>query len=303
MVAASSRASVRALDYDPTTLSVVGLVTLLFSLVQEFRVPWVEIPLGLFVLFFAPGYGVAALLFGRQPLPSLAANMALIVGFSVLTNVVFGTLLLAGAVSPLTPLVGLLDAMVCLVAAGVQYRRPLPRAQRPPRRLWTAFELRGFSAGQKAAAYALFVGILITFGAIGYLAAFQPAEVPNLSLTIVGPDGTSGTIPSSGIVNATYTVLVQIQNNDSAQSFRLVVNSTLVGANATNRTSVPWVLPLALAANVTSSDSFDLSAGASGSVTVEFQFATTGDYAITFALAPAASAVAVRSALIGIVIS
>ncbi len=295
MAAPSTRPSDKAAVFEPGALAAATAVTLLFTFAAEFQVDWALVPLGIAVLFFAPGYAVAALLFGKRPLPTLAANFALVVGFSVLVNAVFGTVLLYFAVGPLSPLVGLCDAVVCVFGTVVQYGRPAAHGAPWSPRLASYFELPAFSTGQKAAAVALLAAILVTFGAIGYLAAAQPSQSPDLSMTVVGPDGTTSTIPTSGIVNATYTVIVEVQNGATAQSFTLTLNSTLVGANTTNRTVIPWSMPLALAANVTSSEPVSLAGKASEPISVEFDFSTPGDYAISFALSTPTSAVPVRN--------
>ena len=77
--------------FDADALGITTVLTLVFVLLAEFNVPWLLIPFGLFVRFAAPGYGAAALLFGRRALSSLAMNIALIAGPSVLINVVAGT--------------------------------------------------------------------------------------------------------------------------------------------------------------------------------------------------------------------
>ncbi len=295
MAAPSTRPSEKAAVFEPGALAGATAVTLLFTFAAEFKVGWALVPLGIAVLFFAPGYAVAALLFGKRPLPTLAANFALVVGFSVLTNAVFGTLLLYFAVAPLSPLIGLCDAVVCVFGTVVQYGRPGAHGAPWSPRLASYFELPGFSTGQKATAFALLAAILVTFGAIGYLAAAQPGQSPDLSMTVVGPDGTTSTIPTSGLVNATYTVLVEVQNGATAQSFTLTLNSTLVGANTTNRTVLPWSMPLPLAANVTSAEPLSLAGKASTSISVEFEYSTPGDYSISFALTTSTNAVPVRN--------
>ena len=303
MAAPSTRPSEKAAVFEPGALAGATAVTLLFTFAAELKVEWALVPLGIGVLFFAPGYAVAALLFGKRPLPTLAANFALVVGFSVLTNAVFGTLLLYFAVAPLSPLIGLCDAVVCVLGTVVQYGRPTVRGAPWSGRLRSYFELPGFSNGQKAAAFALLAAILVTFGAIGYLAAAQPGQAPDLSMTVVGPDGTTSTIPTTGLVNATYTVIVEVQNGATAQSFTLTLNATLVGANTTNRTAVPWSMPLPLAANVTSAVALSLAGKASESISVEFEFSTPGDYAISFALSSPTNALPVRNVAITVEIT
>lgn len=290
--------------FDSTALVITTVLTLAFVVLAYYQVPWVLIPLGLFVLFVAPGYAVDALLFGQRAVPSLAANIALVVGFSVLFNVVLGTVILLFAITPLAPLVGLGAAAMCTAATIVQVDRDRAAgAGHRTRRLRSFFELPGFTSPQRVAAYALFVGILFTFAAIGYLSTVQPGKAPDLSLGVVGPDGTTSTLPTSGTVNSTLTVLLDVQNNATTQSLLLSVNSSLVGTNETNWTSIPWAMPLQLAPQVTSSELITLTSGEAESVDVSFQFSTGGDYAVSFSLTPPQSHVAVRTSGIAVQIT
>jgi uncharacterized membrane protein len=287
--------------FDPVALLATTGLLLLFVVVAALQVPWVLIPLGLFVLFVAPGYGAVALLFGERTVPSLAANIAMIVGFSVVINVVLGTLLLFFAIAPLAPLVGAAAAVICAAATVVQYRRPHGSAPgHRMRRLRSYFELAGFSSRQRVAAYALFVGILLTFGAIGYLSTVQPGNGPDLSLAVVGPDGTTSTLPTSGSINGTLYVVLLVQNNETAQSLVLGVNSSLVGQNATNFTTVTWGAPLALGPNVTASTVLELTSGEKDNVAVSFQFGLGGDYLVSFSLTPPQSHLPVRTSGIAV---
>lgn len=282
--------------FDPLALLVTTGLVLLFVVFAALQIPWVLIPLGLFVLFVAPGYGAVALLFGDRTLPSLAANIAMIVGFSVVINVVLGTLLLFFAIAPLAPLVGAGGAVICAAATVVQYR--LPRHSAPGhrmRRLRSYFELPGFTTRQRAAAYALFVAILLTFTAIGYLSTVQPGNGPDLSMAVVGPDGTTSSLPTSGSINATLSVVLLLQNNETAQSLVLGVNSSLIGQNGTNFTTVPWSTPLALGPNVTASTLLQLTSGEKDNVAVSFAFGLGGDYLVSFSLTPPQSHVALRT--------
>ena len=290
--------------FDPGALSVTTLVTILFVVAAELSVSWALFPLGLFVLFAAPGYAATALLLGRRPLPSVAVNFALIAGLSVLINVLLGTALYAFAITPVVPLIGLADAIICTAGTFVQFRRA--RTVRPvsgPSWFRSLLALPRFRPSQRAAAYALFAGILVVLGVIGYLSTIVPNPGPDLSLTAVGPDGTSATLPTNGLVNATLTVLVIVQNNATAQSLVLTLNSTLVGSNSTSFTSIPWTMPLLLGPNITTSDPVNLTSGASESIQVQFQFDAGGDYAIGLALTPAASHVALRTLFLGIEIT
>ncbi len=287
--------------FDPGALSVTTAVTILFVVAAQLSVSWALLPLGIFVLFAAPGYAVTALLLGRRPLPSVAVNIALIVGLSVLVNVLLGTALYAFAITPVVPLIGLADAIICTAGTFVQFGRSRAARRAPrPSFLRSLFALPRFTPGQRVAAYALFAGILVVFGAIGYLSTIVPNPGPDLSLTAVGPDGTSATLPTGGVVNATLTVLVIVQNNESAQTLVLTLNSTLVGTNSTSFSSIPWTMPLLLGPNVTTSDTINLTRGASESVQIQFQFDTGGDYAVGLALTPPESHVALRTLFLGI---
>ncbi len=282
--------------YSRTALLGTTLVTLAFVVVAELQVPWVLLPLGLFVLFVAPGYAVVALLFGARTLPSLALNIAMIVGMSVLFNAVVGTLLLYYAIAPLAPLVGAFAAVVCAAATVVQYQRERwNESRRPGQWLRSVLALPGFTPAQRTAAYALLIGVAVTFGAIGYLSTLQPRSAPDLSLAIVGPGGTTSTLPTSGTVNSTLALIVEVGNNATSQSLVLGVNSTLVGQTGSTRTTVPWTVPLHLAPNVTSSESLSLTSGETDNIQFSFQVDTGGDYAISFFLTPLQSHVAVRT--------
>lgn len=282
--------------FDPATLSIVTFVTLAFVVIDYLQVPWVLIPFGLFVLFVAPGYAAVALLFGRRSIPSLAMNVALIVGLAVVINVALGTLLLVFAIGPVAPIVGLCDAGISTAATVVQLLRPQPVGSAHGGGWFRGlFVLAGFTRGQRVAAYALFAGILLTFAAIGYLSTLQPGNAPDLSFGVVGVDGTTSTLPTSGTVNTTLAVLVEVRNNATVQPFILSVSSALVGSNATNFSSTPWVMPLDLGPNVTSSEPLNLTSGQSDDVDVSFEFSTGGDYVVSFSLTPPQSHVAVRT--------
>ena len=282
-------------------LAVTTALTLAFVIAADLQIAGALIPLGLFVLFFAPGYGAVAILFGNRTVPSLAINVAMIVAFSVVINVVLGTLLFYFGVGPLTVLVGLGDAAVCWAGTAVQYRRPsTPGAGGWARRFRFLYELPGFTSRQRAAAYALFACILLTFGVIGYLSTVPSGPTTDLSLGVLGPDGTARTLPTAGIVNGSLTVEVVVQNGATAQSLDLTVNATLVGENATQMTSVPWDMPLQLAPNATSSTVLHLPSKGSDSMDVSFEFSSGGSYVVSFSLAPPQTHVVLRESAISL---
>jgi uncharacterized membrane protein len=291
--------------YNVLALLVTALLTGAFIVVAALRLPWILIPLGLFVLFVAPGYALAALLFGgEREITSLPLNIALIVGFSVFFDVVIGTVALFFSIGPLSPIVGAEVALLCFIAVFVQYhrRQVLGRRTNTPG-FWSWIELPGFTSAQRTTAYALFIGVLVTFGVIGYISTLQPGNTPELSLAVLGPNGTTSTLPTTGAVNSTLGVILLVQNNATTQSFLLSVNSSLVGGNGTQSTSVPWVLPLQLAPGTTSAEVLPLTHSESDSIAVSFQFAEKGDYSISFTLTPPQSTVVIRTAEISVEIT
>jgi uncharacterized membrane protein len=291
--------------YNVLALLITALLTGAFIVVAALRLPWILIPLGLFVLFVAPGYALAALLFGgEREITSLPLNIALIVGFSLVVDVGIGTVALFFSIGPLSPIVGVEVALLCFIAVFVQFQRRhvLGRKTHTPG-FWSWIELPGFTSSQRTTAYVLFVGVLVTFGVIGLLSTLQPSNTPDLSLAVLGPNGTTSTLPSSGSVNSTLGVLLLVQNNATAQSLVLSVNSSLIGGNPAPSTSVPWVLPLQLAPGATSTEVLPLTHGETDSVAVSFQFADRGNYTISFSLTPPQSTVAVRTVGISVEIT
>ena len=160
----------------------------------------------------------------------------------------------------LPAVLGIVDAALCTVATAVQFRRPreVPLEQRILR-LRTTYERPGFSRPQRAAAYAPFAGILVTFATIGYPSTVPSGASSDLSLAAAGPDGTTATLPTTGGVNSTISRTVEVGNNASAQSRVLSVSSILVGQKATSLAAVLWTRPIHLAPIVTSSEALALS--------------------------------------------
>jgi uncharacterized membrane protein len=289
--------------YGVIPLLATTAVTVAFVVAAILGLPGVLIPLGLFVIFFAPGYAAAALLFGRRRLPSIPANIAVIVGLSVLGVVALGTLALYFSVAPLAPLVGFGVLGLDIGATLVQYDREGVRPFGPTaRRIRSFFELPGFTPGERTAAVALFVVIVVTLGAIGYLATLQPGNTPDLTLAVVGPDGTTATLPTSGPVGGVLAVVLLVHNNASTQSLTLSVNASLVGGSGARSTNVPWVMPLQLAAGSTSSERLNLTSGESISVDVSFEMLHRGEFAVDFSLTAPPAKAPVRAVGITLVI-
>jgi uncharacterized membrane protein len=247
----------------------------------------VQFVLGLFVVLAAPGYAASALLFGRGSRLPLSVHIALIVGLTVVIEVSVGILYYAGShgILALNAALGLLATVLCLVATLVQGDRGVALALAPVSgAIRKAVELRGFSSGQRAVAFALFAAILVTFGVIGYLSTIHPDGQPLLSIAALGPDGTTSTLPIGGSPNQTLEVIIAIGNDATAQSLNLSVQSALSGSSESIGSTISWTMPLHLASGTQSSDTFTLAAGATESIPITFLFSVPGDYAVTFTL-------------------
>jgi hypothetical protein len=273
--------------YDAKLLIVASLVCALY-LVIELSVGGVaQLLLGLFVILVAPGYAVAALLFGRGTRLPWTVHVALIVGLSVIIEASAGILYFVSAHGGLTInlLLGGLAYVLSLTATVVQWSRGMALDLSPVwEKLRRGVALPGFSAGQKVAAFSLFAAILVTFGAIGYLSTVHPEVQPPLSIAVFGPNGTTNTLPTGGSANQTLEVMVEIANDGTAQPLNLSVLSTVTSAPPSPESTIPWTMPLPLGPETLSSTTVFLAAGGSQTISVTFVFASPGDYTVTFTL-------------------
>jgi len=233
----------------------------------------------------APGYAVAALVFGRRGGLSTAANAAVVVGLSVVVNVGAGLLLLTARIASLAVPLGAVAASLLSIALIVQASEQ-PRGQEPilAPRLRRQFSHPEFSSAQRLAAYALLAGILVTIGTIGYLSTTGNGGTPTVSLAVVGPNGEATTLPTAGTTYQTLSVELLIQNNATVQSLRLVVNATLLGGPAHPPVNVPWAMPIPLRPGATSSTLLPLTRSQYATVPVSFYFTQTGTYVLGVSL-------------------
>jgi uncharacterized membrane protein len=273
--------------YDAKLLFAAAIVCIVYLVVELTVGGPAQVLLGLFVLFVAPGYGVASLLFGRGSRFPWPVHIAFIVCLGVVTEVMVGLLYFVGAHGTLTlnlP-VGWLGYSLCIAASLVQWRRGKLHPLSP---LWgrvrRRFALPGFTAGQRVAAFALLAAILVTLGAIGYLSTVHPEVQPLLSIAVLGPDGTTNTLPTVVSANQTAAVTVEVRNDGTAQTLNLTVLSELTSSSGTPGSIIPWLMPLRLGSAIQSSTAISLAAGASNPITVTFAFATPGEYSVTFTL-------------------
>jgi uncharacterized membrane protein len=132
---------------------------------------------------------------------------------------------------------------------------------------------------------AILIAIIVVFAGIIYLATVTPNQHLSIQMGIVGPNGLTNDLPTSGVPGGNLTVEVTVGNNATAQPLYLVVQSVLNNTVPTSYSTIPWMLPLDLGANTTTKpDSFGLLAQATATEKVVFAFAVSGTYIVHFLL-------------------
>jgi uncharacterized membrane protein len=264
--------------------------------------PWINLPLGLVVLFVAPGYGLVALGVGERPRWPWYLTWILIVGLSVGFNLAIGFVLLEFHLG----LPGFVLALGALVVDGAALARfvttpPMVEDTRFSAMVRAQLRLPGFSPGQRAAAYALFLAIVLVFGTVVYIASVHPHQPSDVSFGITNPAGNVTGIPQRQSINSHVEILADIGNNGTTQTWTLVVESSPKAFPGTSFTPVVWAVPIPLGPNVTSSELVPTSANQALTVPVTFSFTQVGDYTVSFLLETAGGAT-VRQATISLVI-
>ena len=281
---------------------------------------WLTVPLGLLTLFFSPGYGIVALGAGERKRWPWYFTAPLVVGLSVGFNVGVGVLLLAGHFG-LPPLVlGITALLTLFLGAAAHFSRSAPATDsRFGTMVRSELGLRNFDSGQRVAAYALLVGIIVLVAGLIYIASVNPKETADVSLGITGPDGTVASIPARINISTPATVLLTVGNDNTAQGWNVLVSAsaTLAGNSLANGTvpppapsrSVRWSTPLYLANGNFSETSLGVLAPnqvLTFNLTVQFNSTIPAtpnnksgyftDYTVTIELVPAAGGPAAREA-------
>ena len=256
----------------------------------------IEIPLGLFALLFAPGYALAALLFARQPGLTWIVNLLIVVGLSVVFNVLVGIALLrvgpglstwSGALSDLGAALFGLIVFTVREAADTQAGPPPAVTQDlagPLRALRQRLRLVGYSPGQRAAAVTLLALIVVVLGVIVYVAVAQPHEDLAVSFAMYGPAGTVDSLPSSGTNSSVLGVMLTVSNNGTAQGFQILVVSETVAFPHAPLTTIPWSQPLPLGRATESLLAFTLGGGKNTSMPISFELTSAGNSTMSFTL-------------------
>jgi uncharacterized membrane protein len=270
--------------YDERLLIGAVILVTIYAVVTPFAGNPLDVVLGLFVLFIAPGYGFAAVLFGaRTERPLLAASLAIVVGLSVAYNGGVGLLSLLGGYGLNPSIIGVAALLPTGLGAFVQVQRRLRGSlQEPAHSVARSLRFPGFTTRQRQATWALLIASVIVFVAILYEATVVPPSHHGFSLAVTGPDGTTSTLPASGTINQTLSVLLTLRSEVSTPAAQLAVRTAVLGAGSNSTTVVPWSSPLALDGGIASSETLTLGAGSSLVVPVSFLFHHPGSYVVTF---------------------
>ena len=249
-------------------------------------VPAIELPLGLLTLLFSPGYALAALALGPTPRWPWTLMFPMVVGLSVAFSVGEGLVLLAFHLG-LPAAVFALVSLGLIIIAVATFPAETPQSASEARFqsfLAEELQLPGHLPGQRVAAVAILLAIVVVFAGIVYLATVTPNQHLSVSMGIVGPDGFTNGLPTSGVPGGALTVKVTVGNNATQQPLILVVQSAANNTAPSSYKTIPWKVPLALGNNTTSSDTVPLLAKATATVNVTFEFAVQGTYNLYFYL-------------------
>jgi uncharacterized membrane protein len=284
--------------YTRTYLVTTAVLVVAYTVLVLFHGPvLVQTALGLFAFFVAPGYGLCAALLGRGTTVPPMAFFAIVIGLSVVVNVLVGVILLVFGDGLPAQILGAVDSTVVIFGAVVfEFERPIsgpaPAIKAPapgptPRSplLRSILVPAGYSSGQRAVAYAILVATIAVFGYLAYISTVHPTDQPDVNLGVYGPGGNTNSLPASAAVGQVVAVNVSIGNNASTLAVNLVVQSYLNSTGPpANFTSTPWSGALALGPGVESEDSLQLPADAAVSLLLHFHFDQSGGYIVSISL-------------------
>jgi len=294
----------------------MALAIAVYCLAVEFQdVVWLTVPLGLLTLLFAPGYGIVAIGAGERKRWPWYFTLVVVVGLSVAFNVAIGLLLLLGNYGLLPLVLAISSLIVIFLGAVAQFARASPSSDdRFATMVRSELSLKGFSAGQRAAAYTLLIALMLVLAGLTYIASVNPREKSDVSLGISGSQGSVASLPIRFPSMHPTTLVVTVGNNNTAQAWDLFVSAsaTAEGSPLNNSTvppavtaySVNWSSPLFLgdgSFSETSLGEFAPNEVITLNVAVQFNATLTNhtgwttNYTVTFELIPAAGGSPVRS--------
>lgn len=258
-----------------------GFVTVLVP------VPAIELPLGLFTLLFSPGYALCAIALGPTPRWPWTLTFAMVVGLSVAFSVIEGLVLLVFHLGLPATVFAIVSLGLIVIALATFPAEGPPSATETRFRTFLAEELRlpGQSPGQRVAAMAILLAIVVVFAGIIYLATVTPNQHLSIQMGIAGPNGLTSDLPTSGVNATNLTVEVTVGNNATPQVLNLTVFSMAENAAPSHYSFHKWTTLLELGNYVAYYDpSIGLPAHATETVKVVFAFEVSGTYVLLFHL-------------------
>ncbi len=249
---------------------------------------FLQLILGVPVLFFVPGYAIGALILGARRRLAVPESLAVVFGLSALFQSTLGITFGFVAI-PLQPRYLVTPTAILAGAATLRLWVSRPDATSDDKsilrllRAWTTFP--SYSRRQKAAAYVI---VALTFGAllstVG-LAFLIPPVPQDLQFALLGPDATAASLATTAAASSEIQVLVYIHNWQASGnlSLRLRVNSAMDNGSA-NYTQIPWVIPLHVGAGSEGSLGLNLAPGEIRSIPLQFTFSAKGTYYMRFDL-------------------
>jgi uncharacterized membrane protein len=221
-VGTAPRAVARAQTSSPLDLAAIVLLAVVGVAAALLDAPdWVQVPLGLGLVFFAPGYAFVALLFpqryraavaatpagpgrdrqGLMPLERLATAVGLSITLVVLTGFFFVLMSVKLGASQMLGTLGVAAAV--LATAAIVRRAGMPPEERFQIALWRDTSPRPALPNRGLLAALLVFSLLVVGAAVAYVAVTPRPQERFTELYVLGSDGTASCYPRL-FQNGTY---------------------------------------------------------------------------------------------------
>lgn len=243
--------------------------------------------LGGLLVLVVPGYALTALMWTGEDSMTAGDRVIFTVGLSV-SLAVFSVLFLSVSGVGIYPLtITLLLAYEGLAFSLLAVALRLARRQGIPPDL-TEFAKAARSLVGRDRPFWTLVGILLVSGAvIVALIVSTPSPPPTIQFYVLGPDGTTSTLPTTVVANRTSSILVGVFNGEGGD-IAFTVTVCLSGGNAScpgpPNLNVSWSSILPLVPNGTYALNLSARAGARAEVPLQFVGAVPGAYTMSLSL-------------------
>lgn len=260
---------------------VVAFLVLVFA-IGSIMTP-LTVVLGGLLVFLVPGYALTSLLWHREPTLAVGDRIIFSVGLSVALTVLSVLLLSITGVGiyPLTVTLALAYESLVFGIAATAFRSA--RHQGIPGDLTRAAERARAIVRSDKPFWAVVAAILAAAVVLFTLIVATPTPPVGPEFYVLGPDGTTNTLPKTLVVNRTASVLVGATNGQ-AQSFTFAVTLCLGPANGTcpagSASPASWTTTLSFAPNQTYVLNLSVGAGSKAEQLLRFFVTVPGSYAL-----------------------